>query len=365
MPSRPLDIAFFGSSLVSAFWNGAATYYRGMIRALHELGHRITFYEPDAYERQQHRDIPDPPYARVQVYSAKDDLGVRQALRSAGEADIVIKASGVGVFDKLLENAVLELGNDRNAIVYWDVDAPATLAAIHADASHHLGALIGDYDLVLTYGGGPAVVDAFLRLGARRCVPIYNALDTTTHFPVPPDPKFQSDLAFLGNRMPDRESRVHEFFFKPAGAMPKRKFLLGGNGWAQHAPELPNVSYLGHVYTDQHNAFNCTPLAVLNINRQSMADVGFSPATRIFEAAGAGACLITDSWRGIDAFLIPGRECLVAGSGEDVISLLEALQPEEARLIGRAAMQRVRSEHTYDLRAAQVDTIFQKILEDR
>ena len=46
--TRQLRIAFFGSSLVSAYWNGAATYYGGMIEALHALGHRITFYEPDA-----------------------------------------------------------------------------------------------------------------------------------------------------------------------------------------------------------------------------------------------------------------------------------------------------------------------------
>jgi spore maturation protein CgeB len=365
MSSRALRIAFFGSSLVSAYWNGAATYYRGLIRELHELGHRITFYEPDAYERQQHRDMPDPPYARVHVYTAEDEKGVRQALRSAREADVVIKASGVGVFDELLEKAVLELKHAGNAVVYWDVDAPATLAAIHERSDHHLAALIGDYDLVLTYGGGPAVINAFTRLGARRCVPIYNALDTTTHYPVPSDPKYKADLGFLGNRMPDRETRVHEFFFKPAAALPEKKFLLGGNGWASHAPDLPNVRYLGHVYTDQHNAFNCTPLAVLNINRQSMADVGFSPATRIFEATGAGACLITDAWPGLDHFLIPGRECLVVSNGEEVAALLETLQPEEAHAIGRAALQRVRAEHTYTLRAAQVDSIFKTTLEGR
>jgi spore maturation protein CgeB len=58
-----MSIAFFGSSLVSAYWNGAATYYRGIIRALHARGHRITFYEPNAKDRQKHRDIPDPPCA--------------------------------------------------------------------------------------------------------------------------------------------------------------------------------------------------------------------------------------------------------------------------------------------------------------
>ncbi|RJQ87506.1 MAG: hypothetical protein C4519_00520 [Desulfobacteraceae bacterium] len=365
MANRNLNIAFFGSSLVSAYWNGAATYYRGLIRALNALGHRITFFEPDAYERQQHRDMPDPDYARVVVYPVDDESGVRQSLLAARDADIVVKASGVGVFDHLLEAAVLELKNGRNAIVYWDVDAPATLAAIHQDGCHALAALIGDYDLVLTYGGGPAVVDGFGRLGARQCVPIYNALDTTTHYPVAGHPSYHADLGFLGNRMPDREARVHEFFFKPAAALGKRHFLLGGSGWAQHAPELPNVRYLGHVYTDQHNAFNCTPLAILNINRQSMADVGFSPATRIFEAAGAGACLISDAWPGMDQFLTPGRECLVAGSGEGVIELLETLRPQQAREIGLAAMQRVRSQHTYALRAAQVEKLFLAMLEEQ
>ena len=66
--SAGLNIAFFGTSLVSAYWNGAATYYRGIIRALAERGHRVTFYEPDAFDRQSHRDIDDPDWARVVVY---------------------------------------------------------------------------------------------------------------------------------------------------------------------------------------------------------------------------------------------------------------------------------------------------------
>src|SRR5690606_20506316 len=63
-----LNVAIFGSSLVSAYWNGAATYYRGLIKALHARGHRITFFEPDAYDRQRHRDLDDPEWARVVVY---------------------------------------------------------------------------------------------------------------------------------------------------------------------------------------------------------------------------------------------------------------------------------------------------------
>jgi len=353
--SAGLNIAFFGSSLVSAYWNGAATYYRGIIRSLAERGHRVTFYEPDAFERQQHRDIPDPDWARVVIYPA-DESGVQQVLADACGADLVVKASGVGVFDELLEAAVLEIKSPGSLAIFWDVDAPATLDRMESDPDDPFRPLVPRYDLVFTYGGGDPVVEAYQRFGARECVPIYNALDPTTHHPVDPDPRFEGDLGFLGNRLPDREARVEEFFLKAAAASPDRRFLLGGNGWGDK-PMPANVQYLGHVYTRDHNAFNCTPLAVLNVSRESMARYGFSPATRVFEAAGAGACLITDEWIGIPLFLEPDREVLVAADGEQVAERLRELTPERARQIGRAAKRRILSEHTYAHRAAQVEAI--------
>ncbi|MBW8874676.1 MAG: glycosyltransferase [Acidobacteria bacterium] len=353
--SAGLHIAFFGSSLVSAYWNGAATYYRGILRALAERGHRITFYEPDAFERQQHRDIPDPEWARVVVYPA-DDRGVLRALEDARGADMVVKASGVGVFDELLEAAVLELREPGGLAVFWDVDAPATLDRLESSPRDPFRPLVHRYDFVLTYGGGEPVVKAYKRFGARECVPIYNALDPTTHHPVAPDPRFAADLGFLGNRLPDREARVEEFFLQAAVQCPERRFLLGGNGWGDK-PLPANVQLLGHVYTRDHNAFNCTPLAVLNISRESMARYGFSPATRVFEAAGAGACLITDAWEGIEMFLEPEREVLVAAGGGEVAARLRDLDPETARRIGRAARRRILAEHTYAHRAAQVESV--------
>src|SRR6516225_5063294 len=139
-----LSISFFGSSLVSAYWNGAATYYRGLIRALAERGHRVTFYEPDAYDRQQHRDIPNPDWARVVVYPATDENAL-DALEQAEESDLIIKCSGVGVFDDLLEAAVLELKKPETLVAFLDVDAPATLDRIHDDPEDSFRALIPEY----------------------------------------------------------------------------------------------------------------------------------------------------------------------------------------------------------------------------
>ena len=352
--TRP-HIAFFGSSLVSAYWNGAATYYRGIVRALHERGYRITFYEPDAYDRQRHRDIPDPDWARVVVYPP-DEASVARALEDARGADVIVKTSGVGIFDDLLDAAVPAQKSAGALSIFWDVDAPATLDRLAANPGDPFHRLVPAYDLVLTYGGGDPVVRAYEAAGARVCVPIYNALDPATHHPVGPDHRFDADLGFLGNRLPDRERRVEAFFLEAAARLPAHRFVFGGNGWGDK-PMPGNVRYVGHVYTRDHNAFNCTPRAVLNVSRDSMARYGFSPATRVFEAAGAGACLITDAWEGIEQFLDPDREVLVARDGREVAALTDALTPDRARGIGEAARARILAGHTYEHRARQLDAL--------
>jgi spore maturation protein CgeB len=352
--TRP-RISFFGSSLLSAYWNGAATYYRGIIRALHARGYDVTFYEPDAYQRQENRDIDEPDWARVVVYEATE-AGVFAAVAAGCRTDIVVKTSGVGVFDAVLEAAVVANRRHAAMTIFWDVDAPATLDRVQRDPSDPFRALIPQYDLILTYGGGDPVVEGYRACGARACVPIYNALDPDTHHPAERDARFHGHLGFLGNRLPDREARVEEFFLRAAALSPRRRFVLGGSGWGDK-PMPANVDYVGHVFTRDHNAFNCTPLAVLNISRDSMARYGFSPATRVFEAAGAGACLITDAWEGIDRFLEPEREVLVAASGEEVAALIGELTAARAKEIGAAALARVRGEHTYAHRVRQVESL--------
>jgi spore maturation protein CgeB len=336
-----MKIAFYGSSLLSSWWNGAATYYRGLLRDLASRGYDITFYEPDAYDRQQHRDMEPQPWARSVVYPATPE-GLRRVLDEARAADIVVKASGVGVFDDELVGGIIKHSAPHALRIFWDVDAAATLEEMRAAPEHPVRRALPSVDLVLTYGGGPPVVEAYESFGAARCVPIYNALDPATHHPVEPNSRFAADLAFLGNRLPDREARVERFFLEPAAALPERSFLIGGNGWETKA--MPrNVRHLGHVFTHEHNAFNCTPLAVLNIARDSMANIGFSPATRVFEAAGAAACLITDAWEGIE-----------------LAEHVRSLTPERARAIGEAALRRALAEHTYAHRGAKVDALLRE-----
>jgi spore maturation protein CgeB len=358
-----MKIAMYGSSLLSSYWNGAATYYRGILRALAPLGHDITFFEPDAFDRQSHRDIDPPPWCRVVVYQATP-AGVRDVLAQAAQADVVIKASGVGVFDDALLDGIITHAAPGALRLFWDVDAPATLAEVAGNPDHMLRRALPHLDLVLTYGGGDPVVSAYRDLGARDCVPVYNALDPTTHHPVPLEHRFAADLTFLGNRLPDREQRVEAFFLDAAARLPQQRFLLGGSGWDDKT--CPgNVEKLGHVATSAHNALNVSARVVLNISRDSMASTGFSPATRVFEAAGSGACLLTDAWEGIGLFLTPDKEVLVARDGIDVAEALRTLTTKRANEIGQAALQRVLAEHTYDRRAASLHHLLSALMISR
>ena len=351
-----MRLVLFGSSLVSAYWNGAATYYRGICKAMHARGHEVVFVEPDIYERQSHRDLlEDPPYAEVRVCTGWNEL--QRELDRARGADLVAKCSGVGGWDMELAEAVLGLQCARTRVAFWDVDAPHTLAAAFAEPARTDGtfrALIPRYDLILLYGGGPPVEEAYARLGARRTQLVYNAVDPAEYYPVPSHPGRACDLLFMGNRMPDREERVVDLFFEAARRAPDLAFVLGGNGWADCT--LPsNVRWVGHVPTGEHRSWNCSARMVLNINRADMASAGYSPPTRVFEAAGCGSCVITDMWPGISTFFAPNEEILQANSAEGIVFYLRSITRARAEMIGAAARQRVLRDHTYDARAAELD----------
>ncbi len=349
-----MKIFAFGASILTSYWNGAATYYRGCYKYLARQGHSITFVSPDAYDRRNHHDAGDFSY--VDAFYYQPTVGVDEMLALASEADVVVKHSGLGVDDALLERRVLEL-QPRAAVFFWDVDAPATLARLAAGPADPFHADVPRYDAVLSYGGGPKARAGYLAAGARAYYSIYNGLDPETHHPVPADPALACDVAFLGNRLPDREARVEELFLRAAELAPGKQFLLGGEGWGDK-PMPPNVRWIGHVSTSDHNRLNCSAGMVMNINRASMADFGFSPPTRVFEVAGAGSCMLCDDWPGIDDCFAPNSEILVIRTAEDVVRALEQHGPAARRQIGDAFHARGLRDHTYAQRALQAQAAF-------
>lgn len=356
-----MKLLVFGSSILSSYWNGAATYYRGIYKELAQLGYQVLFAEPDCYGRQQHLDAASYPFVTSVVYQPG---GYKEVLQQQGpEADVVVKHSGLGVDDVALEEEILNVKEHGALAIFWDVDAPATLARVESDPHDPFRQDVPEYDAVFTYGGGPPVVEHYTRIGARRCQPIYNALDPDTHFPVQADPNYACDLLFVGNRLPDRERRVEQLFLQAAELLPEKKFILGGEGWGDK--RMPaNVRWIGHVPTGLHNVLNCSAKMVININRDSMAEVGFSPPTRIFEAAGSGACLVCDSWPGIEEFFVPEKEILVVRTVEELAGYLKSYGSERAEACGKAFRERALRDHTYRQRALQVDSVLRELLAD-
>jgi spore maturation protein CgeB len=356
-----MKIFAFGASILTSYWNGAATYYRGNYKYLARRGHEITFASPDAFDRRRHHDEGDFSFVEALYYSPTS--GVDAMLEMASDADVVVKHSGLGVDDALLERRALEL-QPKCVVVFWDVDAPATLARMREDPNDPFHEAVPRYDAVLSYGGGPKARDGYLAAGARAYYNIYNGLDPETHHPVPADPDWACDVAFLGNRLPDREARVEELFLRAAALAPDKQFLLGGEGWGDKRMP-PNVRYIGHVSTGDHNRLNCSASMVMNINRASMADFGFSPPTRVFEVSGAGSCMLCDDWPGIADCFEPGKEILVARSAEDAVEALRRYDLDARRRIGNAFHARGLRDHTYEQRALQAEAAFLECMAHR
>lgn len=347
-----MKLVIFGLSVSSAWGNGHATLWRGLLRALSDRGHHVVFYERDVPYYASHRDVTALPNNRLVLYPDWEQVRA-DAERELSDADIGMVTSycpdGIPATELVLEAT-------RGAAVFYDLDSPVTLEQVAAGASvPYIGPRgLQDFELVLSYTGGAALDALRDRLAARRVVPIYGSVDPAVHRPAPPDPAYASDLSYLGTYAADRQAAVEQLFIEPARQRPDRRFLLGGSQYPADFPWTDNIYFLRHVPPAAHPAFYSSSTLTLSVTRAPMARMGYCPSGRLFEAAACGVPVISDAWEGLDQFFEPGREILVAANSDDVLAALD-LPRQELRRIGRAARQRVLADHTADRRAADLE----------
>ncbi len=346
-----MRLVVFGLSITSSWGNGHATLWRGLVRALARRGCRVSFFERDEPYYAASRDLSEIPGAEIVVYGRWSEVRDRAAA-ALGEADAGIVTSychdGIAA-------AALMLDGARGLAVFYDLDTPVTLASLgEGRALSYIGPRgLRDFDLVLSYTGGPTLDALRLRLGAQRVHPLYGHADPGVHHPVAPAKQYRADLSYLGTYAADRQAALEGLFAAPARRRPAQRFLIGGAQYPDDFPWSDNIYFVRHLPPSEHPAFFSSSRLTLNVTRRAMADMGWCPSGRLFEAAACGVPTISDVWPGLESFFEPGREILLAQDADDVLAALDLTDAELTR-IARAARERTLAEHTSDCRAAEL-----------
>ncbi len=346
-----MKIVVFGLTISSSWGNGHATLWRGLCRALDRHGHRVTFFERNTPYYAANRDLFAVPGGALVIY---DDWAAElpRARRELADADAAIVTS---YCPDALSAADLIQSTARPLSVFYDLDTPVTLARLqHGEAVPYIGARgLADYDLVLSYTGGLAIEALRRDLGASRVVPLYGHVDPEVHRAVAPLPQYAADLSYLGTYSADRQDALDTLFMAAAQARPELRFLIGGAQYPQDFPWSPNIYFVRHLPPGEHPAFFSSSRISLNVTRRPMAEMGWCPSGRLFEATACGAAAISDDWPGLDAFFAPDTEILVARNTDDVLNALE-LSDAELRRIAEAARARTLADHTSEDRAGEL-----------
>jgi spore maturation protein CgeB len=350
---RALRIVIIGLAITSSWGNGHATTYRGLVRELVRRGHQVLFLECDRPWYADNRDMPRPPFGRTELYDTPADLAARFT-GDITDADLVIVGSYVLDGVQIGEWVTATVRRAGGISAFYDIDTPVTLAKLERGDDEYLTpALIPRYDLYLSFTGGPTLRLLERRFGSPRALPLYCSVDPDLYFPEALAPRW--DLGYLGTYSTDRQPTLDRLLLQPAARLENKAFVVAGPQYPEDIAWPANVERVNHLPPREHRAFYNAQRFTLNVTRADMIRAGHSPSVRLFEAAACGVPIISDAWEGIETFLTPGEEILLARTAEDVLAILQELPEERRRTIGENARRRVLAHHTAAQRARELE----------
>ncbi|WP_414473068.1 glycosyltransferase [Microvirga sp. M2] len=349
-----MKLVVFGLTISSSWGNGHATLWRGLCRALARHGHQVVFFEKDVSYYATNRDMGAIPNGELVLYDAWDSVRHR-AKAELADADAAMVTS---YCPNGIEATDLVLDAPRAVRTFYDLDTPVTLSKLQArEPMNYVGSrALSEFDLVLSYTGGGALDRLRSELGAQRVAPLYGHVDPDVHRPVAPMAHYGSDLSYLGTYAADRQAALQRLFIDSAARRPKQRFLIGGAQYPDDFPWQPNIHFVRHLPPAEHPAFFSSSRLTLNVTRQAMAEMGWCPSGRLFEASACGVPLLSDDWEGLDRFFDPGREILIAKTTGDAVAALDLSDAELGR-IARASRERTMAEHTSEHRARELEAL--------
>lgn len=347
---RSDEIIFIGLSITSSWRNAHACTYRSLIHGLHRHGRKVLFLERDQPWYASNRDAPVLPYCHSRLYMDLDELRARFTPRVRAAAAVIVGShvdDGRRVCDWVLEHA-------DGVKVFYDMDAPMTLAKLRGDGCKYLSASqVPEFDMILSCAGGPALQRLEREFGARCVRPLYCSVDVDQ--PQPSGVRRDIDLGYLGSYSTDRQPALERLLNEPARQRPKRRFAVIG---AQYPSELTwprNVQRIDHMAPGTHAQLYGRQRFTLNLTRADTASNGYSPSVRLLEAAACGTPIISDEAPGLAEFLEPGQEILLVRSSDDVTRCLDDVSDEQALKIASAARERICAEHSSARRAEEFE----------
>jgi spore maturation protein CgeB len=357
MNPPPLRIVILGLSITSSWGNGHATTYRGLVRELSARGHHVLFLERDVEWYASSRDMPEPPHGRTVLYRDLGELK-RHFTAEIEDADLVILGSyvpqGVEVGAWVTEAA-------RGVTAFYDIDTPVTLAKLARGEEEYLSAaLIPQFQLYLSFTGGPTLERLEQEYGAQLARPLYCSVDPSLYRPEPAIVRW--DLGYMGTYSDDRQPGLRALMLQPARMWVEGRFAVAGPQYPKSIRWPRNVHRIEHLPPSRHRRFYNAQRFTLNLTRADMVAAGFSPSVRLFEAAACGTPIVSDYWEGIETLFEPGREILIARSPEDVLGWVRDLPESERLALGERALSRVLSEHTAAHRAAELESYALEVL---
>jgi spore maturation protein CgeB len=353
----------FGLSISSSWGNGHATIWRSLLKAMSRRGHSAVFYEKDVPYYAGARDgWACPPGIELRLYDSLEQ--VRQdALREMRSADVALCTSYCPEGGRA---AQMIWESDAEIKAFYDLDTPVTLRSLsEGQPPEYLPSEgLGPFDVVLSFTGGRALDELQTRLGARRVAPLYGAFDPETHHAVEPIEAFRGALSYLGTYAADRQAKLEELFIEPARRMADQRFYIAGAQYPDSFPWQENICFVRHLEPSKHAALLCSSRATLNVTRGSMAEYGYCPSGRLFEAAACKAAILSDRWEGLEAFFAPGKEILPVASAEDVLASL-SLSDDELKRVGEAAWEHAHACHTAAQRVVELEAACEAALAGR
>ena len=353
-----MKLVIFGLTISSSWGNGHATLWRGLLKAFAARGHQIVFFERDVpYYSGWHRDLHTLDYGKLIFYQDWESIYFT-AQCELSDADVAMVTSYCPdgrAASSLIFDSPAELNT------FYDLDTPVTLSRLEAgeDVPYLPETGLGDFDLVLSYTGGKALEALQSRLGARNVAPLYGSVDPNVHAPAKPQDQFRADISYLGTYAADRQQKLTELFIEPARLLPEKKFIIGGAQYPAEFPWTNNIHFVRHLPPADHPAFYCSSRLTLNVTRQSMAEMGYCPSGRIFEAAACRTAILSDWWQGLEEFFVPGEEILIAQNTAEAIQAL-GISDAELRRIANAGYEKALSHHTASHRAQELEQILSR-----